>query len=82
MDVPLREETPFLGICLGAQMLAKSIGGRVAPHAQGRVEIGYYDIKPTDAGRALMDWPRKVYQWHRAGFHTPQGTALLATGHD
>ncbi|MEM6762503.1 MAG: GMP synthase, partial [Pseudomonadota bacterium] len=30
VDVPLREETPFLGICLGAQMLAKSIGGRVA----------------------------------------------------
>ena len=80
IDVPLAEETPFLGICLGAQMLAKAIGGRVEGHHEGMVEIGYYDIAPTPSGRALMDWPRKVYQWHREGFVTPQGTDLLATG--
>jgi len=81
IDVPLREETPFLGICLGAQMLAKAVGGRVAPHDEGRVEIGYYDIAPTPAGRAMMRWPRKVYQWHREGFQTPAaGATLLATG--
>lgn len=78
--VPLRDETPFLGICLGAQMLAKAIGGRVGPHPKGQVEIGYYDIEPTRAGSELMRWPRKVYQWHREGFHTPKGTELLATG--
>lgn len=82
IETPLREETPFLGICLGAQMLARAIGGSVGCHPAGRVEIGYYDITPTEAGRALMDWPRKVYQWHREGFCTPRGTELLATGHD
>jgi GMP synthase (glutamine-hydrolysing) len=81
IDVPLREGTPYLGICLGGQMLAKAIGGTVGPHDAGRVEVGYYDIEPTQAGRALMDWPRKVYQWHREGFRTPRGTELLATGH-
>jgi len=80
IDVPLREETPFLGICLGAQMLAKAVGGKGAPHAEGQVEIGYYDIEPTAEGCAMMNWPRKVYQWHREGFHTPKGTTLLATG--
>jgi GMP synthase (glutamine-hydrolysing) len=81
IDVPLKEGTPFLGICLGAQMLAKAIGGRVSPHPEGKVEIGYYDLSPTAEGRRLLDWPRKVYQWHREGFETPPGTERLATGH-
>ncbi|MBS0529752.1 MAG: glutamine amidotransferase, partial [Proteobacteria bacterium] len=50
--VPLRERRPFLGICLGAQMLAMHLGARVAPHPQGRVQIGYYPIRPTVAGHA------------------------------
>ncbi len=81
IDVPLREGTPYLGICLGGQMLAKAIGGTVGPHGAGRVEVGYYDIEPTSCGRQLMEWPGKVYQWHREGFHTPPGTELLAKGH-
>ncbi len=32
ISVPLREQRPFLGICLGAQMLAMHLGARVAPH--------------------------------------------------
>src|SRR5690606_27152641 len=32
MEVPLREGKPFLGICLGAQMLVRHLGGRVGPH--------------------------------------------------
>src|SRR5882724_7406474 len=34
--VPLREQRPFLGICLGAQMLAMQLGAKVAPHPEGR----------------------------------------------
>src|SRR5258707_14640610 len=48
--VPLREQRPFLGICLGAQMLAMQLGARVAPHPQGRSQIGYYPVRPTPAG--------------------------------
>ena len=51
--VPLREQRPLLGICLGAQMLAMHLGGRVAPHPQGRVQIGYYPIRPTAAESAV-----------------------------
>jgi len=80
LDVPLAEGAPFLGICLGAQMLIRNLGGRVDFHPQGCAEIGYYPIRPTAKGRALMDWPNKVYQWHREGFDLPAGVELLAEG--
>ena len=38
--VPLKENRPFLGICLGAQMLAVQLGAKVAPHPEGRAQIG------------------------------------------
>ena len=40
IGVPLREDKPFLGICLGAQMLARHLGGKVGPREDGTVEIG------------------------------------------
>jgi GMP synthase (glutamine-hydrolysing) len=84
IKVPLKEKAPFLGICLGAQMLACHLGHRVQPHAQGRVEIGYYPVEPTDDGRRLCDcpFPSHVYQWHREGFDLPRGADLLASGLD
>ena len=85
--VPLREEKPFLGLCLGAQMLARLLGARVFPHPDGRAEIGYYPLVPTDEGQALAreigaGWPACVYHWHREGFDAPSGAVTLATGDD
>ena len=83
IEIALREQRPFLGICLGAQMLAKQLGAPVAPHPQGQTQIGYYPIRPTQAGRALCpNWPGQVYHWHREGFELPAGTELLAEGDD
>ena len=78
LAVPLREKKPFLGICLGAQMLVNHLGGRVGPREDERVEIGWYPIKATDHGRKLIDWPDMVYQFHREGFSLPSGATLLA----
>jgi GMP synthase (glutamine-hydrolysing) len=79
--VPLNEGKPFLGICLGAQMCARALGGKVSPHPNGHVEAGYYPIRPTAAGLAVVDpWPEQVYQWHREGFDLPAGAELLAEG--
>jgi GMP synthase (glutamine-hydrolysing) len=81
IGVPLKEHKPFLGICLGAQMCARHLGGRVFRHPEGRAEIGYYPIRPTQAGLAVVDvWPERVYQWHREGFDLPSGAELLAEG--
>jgi GMP synthase (glutamine-hydrolysing) len=84
IGVPLKEDKPFLGICLGAQMLARHLGQRVRPHPQGRVEVGYYPIHPTEHGNRICDcrFPNHVYQWHREGFDVPCGAVLLASGQD
>jgi GMP synthase (glutamine-hydrolysing) len=81
MAVPLTENKPLLGICLGAQMMARHLGGKVYFHDEGRVEVGYYPIRPTAAGHAISPiWPDHVYQWHREGFDLPTDSILLAEG--
>jgi GMP synthase (glutamine-hydrolysing) len=81
LKVPLKEEKPFLGICLGAQFLARHLGSAVYCHREGHVEVGYYPIRPTGAGRDLCaQWPGHVYEWHREGFDLPRGGELLAEG--
>lgn len=54
IGVPLKSGKPYLGICLGAQMLARHLGARVAPHTEGLVEIGYYPIRTTESGASLF----------------------------
>jgi GMP synthase (glutamine-hydrolysing) len=81
LAVPLKEGKPFLGICLGAQMLAQQLGGKVYVHPQGHAEVGYYPIRPTAVGLSVCaSWPDHVYQWHREGFDLPAGAELIAEG--
>jgi GMP synthase (glutamine-hydrolysing) len=81
IGVPLHDRVPYLGICLGAQMMARHLGARVFPHPQGHAEVGYYPIRPTEVGLQICpDWPDHVYQWHREGFDLPAGGELLAEG--
>lgn len=80
LNVPLAEGAPFLGLCLGAQMLARFLGASVGPDPEGRVEVGYYAIEPTEAGQRLVDWPDRVHHFHREGFDLPAGATLLAKG--
>ncbi len=71
---------PFLGICLGAQLLARALGATVKPHPAGLAEIGYFPVQPTAAGQAVFESPLHVYHWHHEGFDLPAGAELLATG--
>jgi GMP synthase-like glutamine amidotransferase len=72
----------ILGICLGAQLIAKALGARVfkAPVK----EIGWYDVSLTKIGLQdplLSDLPRTfpVFQWHGDTFEIPNGAKLIAT---
>src|ERR1700704_3687660 len=67
IGVPLREGKPYLGICLGAQMLAKQLGERVFTHPEGKAEVGYYPIRPTPAGAATCGMARDQDQMERQG---------------
>ena len=80
IGVPLSEKKPFLGICLGAQMLAKHLGGQVQGHCSGCFEAGYEPIRPREEGHALGPWPSHVYHWHREGFTLCRGAVQLAEG--
>lgn len=74
---------PALGICLGGQLLASALGGRVEPNPVK--EIGPDRIFLTDAGRSdpffagcLSELP--VFQWHGETFiELPPGAAWLAS---
>ena len=82
INVPLKEGKPFLGVCLGAQMLARCLGERVYAHADRTAELGYYRIAPTADGHSVCaaPFPDHVYHWHREGFDLPKGAMLLAQG--
>ncbi len=91
----LREEDHFikeaikkgksvLGICLGAQLIAKALGARVftAPVK----EIGWYDVSLTRIGSRdplFSRFPKtfSVFQWHGDTFDIPRGAKLIATSH-
>jgi GMP synthase (glutamine-hydrolysing) len=79
IGVALREKKPYLGICLGAQMLANHLGAKVGFHPDEMVEIGYYPILTTEEGSRFGRFPDHVYQWHREGFELAHGARLLAT---
>lgn len=71
---------PLLGICLGAQLLARALGASVYPNPHK--EIGWAPIKLTPAGRdsCLADLDgQMVLHWHGDTFDLPQGAIHLAS---
>lgn len=70
---------PVLGICLGGQMLSAALGADVGPHPRGVTEIGYSEIRPTEAGRDYFPDRFTVYQWHQDAMGLPDGAVRLAT---
>ena len=70
--------TPLLGICLGAQLIARVLGARIGPHPDGLVEIGYHPVYPTAAGESYFEGATMFYQWHRETFEIPAGAVHLA----
>ncbi len=72
-------KTPYLGVCLGGQMLAGLLGAEVSLHPDGFVERGYYPLIATNDGQALCEgWPGEVYHWHKEGFDLPAHSTPLA----
>jgi GMP synthase (glutamine-hydrolysing) len=74
---------PYLGICLGAQMLARALDHPV--HPAGVREFGFNALRPTalaagDELLSVFEDGDMVFHWHEDTFRLPEGATLLGTG--
>jgi len=77
----LEEQVPAIGVCLGAQLLARAAGAWVGPARAP--EIGWFEVELTPDGRAdpvlgVLPPRTEAFQWHRYTFGIPDGGTELA----
>lgn len=79
----VESDIPFLGICLGSQLLADTFRGKVRKHTLA--EFGFCEVQFTEQGRddplfaGFRTSYQTVFHWHEDTFDLPAGTILLAT---
>lgn len=70
---------PVLGICLGAQLIANSMGGEIFPNPVK--EIGWFPVEAVSSERnSAFQFPKEteVFHWHGETFNLPKGAVKIA----
>ena len=81
LEAALADGVPLLGVCLGAQLIARAAGASVGP--AGEAEVGWFEVSREDGAQdpvvgALP--PRFLaFQWHYYTFDLPSGAVQLAS---
>jgi GMP synthase-like glutamine amidotransferase len=78
----IARQQSVLGICLGAQLLARALGATVRRNAAP--ETGWFPVQLTEAGRedpllGQLSNPFEVFHWHNDTFDLPPGATHLAS---
>jgi GMP synthase (glutamine-hydrolysing) len=81
IEEALEARLPVLGVCLGAQLIAKVLGAPV--HKNAEEEIGWAPVYFTDAAKddpvlGRFANPTTFFHWHAETFELPRGAAWLA----
>jgi GMP synthase (glutamine-hydrolysing) len=77
----LARDVPVVGVCLGAQMLARAAGAWIGPASEP--EIGWFEVELTPEGRddvvlGVLPPRTQAFQWHSYTFDVPERGAELA----
>lgn len=78
----VEQDIPYLGICLGGQLLASAMGAAVARHSM--TELGFYEVQLTEEGKSDplfqgLSGYQQVFHWHEDIFDIPCDGVKLAT---
>jgi GMP synthase (glutamine-hydrolysing) len=82
IEEALKKDIPVLGICLGAQLIAKTLGAKVCENKEK--EIGWHDVFLSETGHhdPLMKHfqkTEKIFHWHEDTFAIPKNAIHLAS---
>jgi len=74
-------KVPLLGHCLGSQLMARALGGTVAPNPVKEIGWGHVDVADNDVAREWFGDRRgfEGFHWHGETFTIPAGATRLAS---